>query len=339
MNGQGRNAAVRGRRFAAGLLRSGALMRSTAGHVRKLSMFAATGVVLLVASGCSGTDPVDPAPGTTSVSTSTSPPPMTVAEYQAVLTGVEQAIRPVFDRFVAAATLDDANAARLSLVATFDAQRKAVDRVEPPAKAAEPHRQVLNALSVGTDVRNYVPKSPPPNSCGAVAASVETQLYEVKRDVYSSIKSGTTAAVLGLADLHLTFGALMFPPEPVAPPVSSRRARNGEVVQRAGPRGRGRLVIKNGTGADVAVSAVTGDPSAPQATIYVHGGANATLTGLSGKYSVYFKSGADWDAGRRGFTRDCSFEKFDEPFDDRAWEIQLEKTIGGNARSSTVPPF
>ncbi|WP_280402124.1 hypothetical protein [Nocardia carnea] len=129
-------------------------------------------------------------------------------------------------------------------------------------------------------------------------------------------------------------------PPPPPPPLLNRRAGNGEVVQQNGLVGAGTLRIINGNSADFAVVVTNGDPLAPQATIYVHGNSEATLSGIAGTYFVYLKSGVDWDPATLGFTRSRTFQKFDDPFDAGSdWEITLQPSIGGNASTSDVPAF
>lgn len=55
---------------------------------------------------------------------------------------------------------------------------------------------------------------------------------------------------------------------------------------------------------------------------------------------MYFKSGTHWDPARRAFTESCSFERFDQTFDQHSnWRISLEKTTLGNAKTCEVPAF
>jgi len=122
--------------------------------------------------------------------------------------------------------------------------------------------------------------------------------------------------------------------------VLNRRAENGQVVQQNGLAGSGTLRVINGNNADFAVMVTNGDPAAPQATIYVQGNSEATLSGIAGTYFVYMKSGVDWDGAALGFTRSRTFQKFDDPFDAESdWEITLQPSIGGNASTSDVPAF
>ncbi|MFD3702237.1 hypothetical protein ACFWUP_03760 [Nocardia sp. NPDC058658] len=123
-------------------------------------------------------------------------------------------------------------------------------------------------------------------------------------------------------------------------PLQNRRAENGAVVQQDGLVGAGTLEIENGNAGDVAVVVTNGDPKKPQATIYVQGNSNATLSGIDGTYYVYMKSGKDWDQATLGFTRDRDFSKFDDSFDgDSDWTITLQPSVTGNASTSDVPSF
>ncbi|SBW20571.1 hypothetical protein FDG2_1736 [Candidatus Protofrankia californiensis] len=281
-------------------------------------------------------------PNSSLATSSASKPPLTLAEYQAVLTSVEQAIRPAMDRVVAATTLAEIDSARIDLAAILQKQWDYLQTITPPYQAREQHRGLETTVFVWDRLQKNVSSADvtKSNSCGIEAAQ-QAQVYEAKQDVYRAMKSSSyKTAVEGLAELNLKFGELMLPAEPVAPPVTDRRAANGEIIQRTGRRGSGRLRINNGDISDVAVSVTNGNPSNPQVTIYVRGSSSATITGITGTYWVYFKSGGDWDAARHGFTRDCSFEKFDLPFDQASdWEISLEETPAGNATTTTVSPF
>ncbi|WP_194814305.1 hypothetical protein [Nocardia sp. XZ_19_385] len=124
------------------------------------------------------------------------------------------------------------------------------------------------------------------------------------------------------------------------PPLLNRRGENGEVVQQDGLVGSGSLTVINDDKSDVAVVVTNGDPKAPQATIYVQGNSRATLSGISGTYYVYLKSGTDWDQSALAFTRNRQFQKFDDSFDESSdWEVTLKPSIGGNASTSDVPAF
>ncbi|RZS32790.1 hypothetical protein EV193_111175 [Herbihabitans rhizosphaerae] len=302
------------------------------GDTTKIAALAVAGAILLCATGCTSE------PGAAEGSSAGMP----LADYQRMLTGVEQTVRPAVERMLATGTVAELTAARKDLQAVLDQQRAAVAPVKPPTEVGERHQDVLTALGA-TRIDVPVNSGVPPNICGIPTPEID--LASAKLLTYRSVElPGWLEA--GLTNVGLRFGAEMLPPPPVIPPPPpelNRRARNGEIVQRAGRRGSGELLIRNGSASDYAVSAVTGNPAIPQATIYVHANSNTKLTGLSGTYEVYLKSGVDWDAGRRGFTRGCGFEKFDEPFHPSSnWEIELQTTErgdGGAAATSSVPPF
>jgi hypothetical protein len=75
----------------------------------------------------------------------------------------------------------------------------------------------------------------------------------------------------------------------------------------------------------------------------VRGKGKHTVKGIkAGTYQVYTASGVDWDAKKKGFTRDCGFSKFEDDFKfDSAgvrWTITLEQVVGGNASTADVDP-
>jgi hypothetical protein len=263
---------------------------------------------------------------------------LTLTEYQAGLTALAQAVRPAVDRVLAAGSLADIDAARVDLAAVLEKQWDVAGSMVPPEGLQEAHRDLLATLSVGPTLRTLAPTHAT-SSCGA-EADLPTRLHEARRDVYHTVDSASlTLARTALAASNLTLDG-MLPPAPQAPPAQDRRAANGQIIQRTGARGSGRLEITNGTSEDFAVSVVIGDPAKPQVMVYVWAGSKATVTRIAGTYQVYLKSGSDWDPQLRGFTGNCAFEKFDESFDQGSdWEISLQKTVVGNARTSTVPAF
>ena len=77
--------------------------------------------------------------------------------------------------------------------------------------------------------------------------------------------------------------------------------------------------------------------------VCVRGGSKHTVKNIkSWTYDIFTAGGKDWDAGKKGFTRDCGFTKFDDDFKfDSAgtrWTITLEPAVGGNASTSDVDP-
>ncbi|WP_327238239.1 hypothetical protein OG349_33875 [Streptomyces sp. NBC_01317] len=126
-----------------------------------------------------------------------------------------------------------------------------------------------------------------------------------------------------------------------------RRLGNNSLVRDRRQGGLGRLVIKNGTSSDAVVTLAKGQRT--NFTVYIRKGKDATVRRVAdGAYTVYFASGTDWNSSKRSFTRDCSFQKFDDKADFNTRQVSggtqytiltfsLEKTIGGNATTSEVP--
>ncbi|GAA1953676.1 hypothetical protein [Amycolatopsis minnesotensis] len=303
---------------------------------------AAVGVAALwCVAGCTGEAPPPPAASTPPTTTTTTKPVLTLAQYQALLTGTEQAVRQRLDRVVSAKNLAEVDAARLELAAVLEAKDAELRKVEPPEAASGLAYELR--LGEASNLREYDKPADvgKPNECGVPPVS-EAQLVKAKKQIYWRMRgSGYEETIAKFAKAGLKYGEQLLPPEPAdVPAAAERRARNGEIVQRGGPKGRGRLQITNGAESDAVIAAANGDPKNPQASIYVRAGSSATLTGLSGNYSVYFKTGTDWDGGRRGFTSACKFESFLEIFTaDSNWRIDLRKSENGNALTNEVPAF
>ncbi|MGX1761935.1 hypothetical protein ACWIG5_34360 [Streptomyces lydicus] len=127
-----------------------------------------------------------------------------------------------------------------------------------------------------------------------------------------------------------------------------RRLANGSFVHDGSRDGLGRLTIKNGTGTDAVMTLTRGTRTA--FSVYVRSGSEATVGSVnSGSYAVYFTTGEDWNGAKSSFTRECRFEKFDDRATFRTVRVaggtqytvltfSLNKVIGGNARTSAVPP-
>ncbi|MCK2241600.1 MULTISPECIES: hypothetical protein [unclassified Crossiella] len=292
-------------------------------------------VALLTVGACGG--PSAPAP--TSSSTSAAPVELSREQYQAALTELEDVVRPLGERVVAANTLAELNIARAALGNALMKQNMKFRDLTPPADLRGQHRRFdsyflgLSAMTQPLTISDRL------TECGTrvdegvfVRNSKVSTIVELRRDNMRGFPAELTKA-------GLKFAGLPLPPEP--PDLPNRRAANGEVVHRAGAKGGGTLAVTNNGKQDVAVSAVVGEPTDPRATIYVRAGASATLTGLpSGTYGVYYKTGVDWDAGRRGFTRDCGFAKFLQGFQgNRGWQITLTPAGDGNSPITKIPAF
>ena len=146
------------------------------------------------------------------------------------------------------------------------------------------------------------------------------------------------SSALAAKDASYKFGAFL----PAAPKKQSRRLGNGDFVKKKSGSGPGALVIENGAG-DTTVSLVPKGSKKPAFVVYVRGKSKYTVKDVkSGKYQIFTAGGEDWDAARKGFTRECGFSKFDDEFAFSSrgdqWTITLEQVVGGNASTSDVDP-
>lgn len=266
-----------------------------------------------------------------------------MAQYQKVLTGAERAVRHELDQVMAARTLHEVDVARLRLADVMEAKANELDRLTLPAKAQDANQEAFFLMYNYADLREYDKPTadPNPDACGMRSSSAE-QLTAAKKQIYWRVRPIDVEKTYGtFTKAGLSFGKVLMPPEPADPPMRNRRGTNGKVLERNGKRGPGQLRISNGSEEDAVVAVVSGgDAEHPRASIYVRAGSSATLTGLSGTYSVYFKTGYDWDAKLGGFTRGCEYESFLELFTPESnWKIDLRKTEKGNALTSQVPAF
>ncbi|RJL32575.1 hypothetical protein [Bailinhaonella thermotolerans] len=159
---------------------------------------------------------------------------------------------------------------------------------------------------------------------------------------------GGTEAAAGLRKAAAALGAKAGRELPLRVPAAAkeknRRLAHGQALRRPGNRGLGELTVDNGNAKDAVVTLTRGKKTA--FTFYVHKKRKFKLTGIpDGNYRLFFTSGGDWDPKYRGFTRDCSFEKFDEPFPFKTtataydtWSITLHAVSDGKAETSEAEP-
>jgi hypothetical protein len=314
---------------------------------------AAIGITMLAVAGCSA-EPEDgnaaaPSAGSTTTTVSkspTSPPPppspvrLSVPMYQRALTNVEKVLRTYVVRVMNAKTLPAFDATRAQLAAAVVLQRQALAKVNPPKALDAAHRTVLESFDDYPEnvTDNLSEAGATRTSCGLPKAPA-VRLYEAKTGIRSSVVE-LTQEVSRSVGKGLRFGALVVPPAPKAPPSVNGRGKNGQIVQRSGARGPGRLDINNSSSSDVVIVVTNSSPRKPQVSIYVRANHKATLRGIRGSYYVYFKSGTNWDAANRRFTEDCSYERYDDRFDGSFdWSISLARTPLGNAPTSEVDAF
>ncbi|GAA3917412.1 hypothetical protein GCM10022629_24000 [Amorphoplanes auranticolor] len=259
--------------------------------------------------------------------------PLTPEEYGQVLAASDAAIGTSFRKLNTADSAAFAKAAPAAAT-TIRAEADKLRATRPPAGAASAHGQLtLELESLGDMVDESASAKQECPAASPWASVLQSGWADGIRE---------DARKLAAADPKYKFGTWL----PAAPKETKRRLKNGTFITRSSTGGSGHLKIKNGAD-DTTVSLVpVKGKKKPVLTVYVRGGGTFTAKGVrDGTYRVYTASGEDWDKGRKGFTRDCSFSKFDDTFkfsttsfSASIWTITLTPVIGGNASTSDVDP-
>ncbi|MEU4565289.1 hypothetical protein [Micromonospora sp. NPDC023956] len=266
-----------------------------------------------------------------SVASSPSVAPMTPDQYQTTLTSTDQALLTGF-RTLAAAKGPTAVAAATSTLATTAAeQRRALDALVPPASVATAHGTFIEALD---GLATALTATPSGQACLGPAA-----VARISRETAAD-QLRAAAQALATADQTRAYRVGSFVPKETRD--GNRRLSNGSYVKRT-KGGLGQLKIENG-GADAVIGIVRGKTAVTR--VYVRGKSTFTVRGVrDGTYQIFMASGKDWDARSKAFSRDCDFEKFDDPLTFRttsrtytSWSLSLTPVVGGNASTSTVDP-
>ncbi len=299
---------------------------------------AALALVLPLAACSSDGERGGPAGGSSSSSAGSAPSPSPTptvdpATYRHALTGtlgpLDSALRAV-DRAHEGGSLNKA----LDTAATkADTAAMTLQSIATPDNAITGNSQLARALrELGQDLKSAR------GTGGRCATSPRVELGTA-RGPQSVKEAGRALTALGYdATLRL----------PRTEQAKHRRLGNGAFVRDGSRGGLGRLTVRNGTGTDAVVTLTRGTRTA--FSVYVRTGSNATVRSVnSGSYTVYFTTGEDWNSAKSSFTRECSFEKFDDTANFRTVRVAggtqytvltftLNKVIGGNASTSTVPP-
>ncbi|MEU9488115.1 hypothetical protein AB0D83_31535 [Streptomyces decoyicus] len=260
-------------------------------------------------------------------------PTVDPAAYRHALTGalgpLASALRAV-DRAHEGGSLNKA----LDTAATrADTAATTLQTVATPDNAIAGNSQLATALrSLGQDLKSAR------GTGGRCATSPRVELGTA-RGPQSVKEAGRALTALGYdATLRL----------PRTEQAKHRRLGNGAFVRDGSRGGLGRLTVRNGTSTDAVVTLTRGSQTA--FSVYVRKGSNATVRSVnSGSYTVFFTTGEDWNSAKSSFTRQCSFEKFDDKANFRTVRVAggtqytvltftLNKVIGGNASTSRVPP-
>jgi hypothetical protein len=263
----------------------------------------------------------------------TPPGPLGSAAYQAELTKIEQSLAGDLRALTRVRTAEGLTEAMDGLAMALNSAASQLTETTVTSRLTGVHKVVQARLRVAArSMSGAKSDSVELNArCGGVAYTSQKVQRQLLADLHS--------AIVALRKLQLRFGSTL--PDP-GPEPEDVRPSNGDILVRRGAEGSGRLRVSNGTSKDVAVSVVTTGqpPSKPHVMMYVQARKTATITRIGGAYTIYFKSGTDWNAKRRQFSADCSFQKFDQSFGrNEGWQVDLQPTIAGNASTSEVEAY
>lgn len=330
----GRPAHDQDRSASAPLPRQGRRLRTT--H-RAVSLAAAALALSLPLSACSS-DGAGGASATDSSAAGSAPSPNPTptvdrSAYRHTLTG---ALGPLNSALRAVDSAHEGSALNTALNTASSRADAAADTLQmtaTPDDASPDNSQLVSALrALAQDLKS---------SGGAGGGRCATS----PRVALGSAQSPQSVKAAGRALTALGYDTTLHLPR--TEPAQHRRLTNGTLVRDGSRGGLGRLTVKNGTARDAVVTLTRGKRTA--FSLYVRHGSNATVRSVnSGSYTVYFTTGEDWNGPKSSFTRECSFEKFDDHAHFKTVRVTggtqytvltftLNKVFGGNARTSTVP--
>lgn len=251
--------------------------------------------------------------------------PASAADYAKTLAEVDASLKAP----LAAVAKDEKGAFETSATA-LEAGAGKLAAVTAPESVTSAHQSLVDALRDLGDGAQAAAGGKP--KCPAASPAAELLRSRPAEAVRAQAKS------LAEADPSFVVGAFL----PAAPKEQNRRLANGAFVKKKGGSGRGELIIENGSG-DTTVSLVPKGTKKPNFTVYVRGDRKFTVTDVkAGTYEIFAAAGEDYDRKRKGFTRECSFTKFGDPFEFEPagvrWTITLKETVGGNAETAEVDP-
>lgn len=278
----------------------------------------------------------DGSPSTTpSVTPSPSIPPYTPQQYQALLAETDKVLRAGFDKLAAAKNPTAVNDAAAELATLAGSRSRALNDVVPPPTVAIAHAELVTALDgFAATMIDTGSAARAGRVCLGPAA-----VTRVSREL-AVARLRSAAQALATADPAQAYQVGSFIPKVAKD--ANRRKGNGSYIKRT-QGGLGQLKIENG-GTDSVISIVRGKTTVTR--VYVRSKGTFTVRGVrDGTYRIFWTSGKDWDDRLKAFSRDCSFERFDDSLKFTTtsrtytiWTISLRPVYGGNARTSEVDP-
>jgi len=263
--------------------------------------------------------------------------PVSPAEYRALLAAVDKSVVAGFGTLASAKNPKAVGAAVDGLETAVDTQRQALAAVVPPTTVAAAHDALVSGLQ---SLAESLAETGSAAGSGEVCAGPSAVARISRESAADELRAAKQA--LATADPANPYQVGAFVPKETAD--SNRRLGNGSYLRRV-RGGSGQLKIENG-GSDAVINLVLGSAKTPAVSVYVRGKGKLTVSGVKdGTYRVFMTSGKDWDGKAKAFSRDCSFQKFEDTFkfttnsgQYTVWTITLTPVLGGNARTSDVDP-
>ncbi|MGW7577232.1 hypothetical protein [Streptomyces sp. NPDC054765] len=328
------------KRHTATTLRLARKARPPRGRIRTAALGAASLALALPLTACSSdgasSDPAGGGSSSSAAGSAPSPGPTPAIDPAVYRRALHDALGPLNSALRAVDSAHEGGSLDTALdtaAAKADAAADALQTAATPDNAIAGNSQLTTALrALGQDLKSS-------HGYGGRCATSPRVSLGTARSPQSIKEAGRALGALGY---HTTLRL------PHTEQAKHRRLGNGAFVHDGSRGGLGRLTVRNGTGSDAVVTLTRGTQTA--FSVYVRKGSEATVRSVnSGSYTVYFTTGEDWNGAKSSFTRECSFEKFDDKANFRTVRVTggtqytvltftLNKVIGGNASTRTVPP-
>jgi len=284
-----------------------------------------------------GGSTADASPSPTA-SPSPSATPISPPEYQALLAEVDKSVGDAFKKLGKAKNPKAVGAAVDDIESAVERQIRTLSAVTPPANVASAHADLLRGLE---DLADSLAETGSAAGAGEVCVGSSALARLSRESSAEEVRAARQA--LATADPAQPYQVGDFIPKKTSD--TNRRLSNGKFLKRT-KSGLGQLKIENGGRNDAVINVVRSGSKSPMVSVYVRAKSKFTVTGVrDGVYQIYMTGGKDWDDSAKAFSRDCSFQRFEDSFrftttstQYTIWTITLTPVVGGNARTSDVDP-
>jgi hypothetical protein len=277
---------------------------------------------------------------TRSAAPSPTKPPVSPEEYSKILAGVDAALGPAIQQVAAGHNPEEVSLAVSAMRAVAMMQASVLGQTGPPEQVKSAHDDFIVAMGAFATTLDGIGDAAQGHAICSGSAAMARLSSALSADQLSKAAQAYVAQ-----DPAHAYKVGTFLPGPSAE--QNRRLGNGTFVKKGNRTGAGTLKIDNGgTTEDTAISLVPANTKTTSFTVYVHAGGSFTVRGIrDGTYQVNLTTGVDWDPAAPGFSRSCAFSRFTDPIEFKTtsrqyteWEITMNASTGGNARTDDVAP-